>query len=389
MTSSTKALASAVVLAVSATFAQAQTQGVSDTSVTVGMISDLSGPLAVWGVPATNGATMRFDEQNAAGGVHGRQITFRVEDMQYQVPLAIRATNRLVQRDNVFAMILGVGTAQALSSFEITDRAGIPNVLPMTGALAMAEPYHPLHIAYISSYRDQASAAIRHFHDRDQVQRVCLQTQASECGEEVTTGVQLAVTDLNLDLVHVGTHRTSETEFAGAATALRNANCDLVYLGTTGRDTIALYVTLRQLGVTVPIVGNMVSYLPVVAQAAGGAMEGFYVVSPLVIAEWDDGDAFRRDFHTAYLARFGEEPAIQAQVGYVGADLAIRAMDAAGRDLTVEAFMAGMESLQDIADPFGESAVSFSREKRFGINDQSLMQVQASTWVVLERQLPF
>jgi len=389
MKSATRIIASALAIAASATLAQAQTQGVTDTSVTIGMISDLSGPLASWGVPATNGATMRFDEQNVAGGVHGRQINFRVEDMQYQVPLAIRATNRLVQRDNVFAMILGVGTAQALSSFEITDRAGIPNILPMTGALAMAEPYHPLHIAYISSYRDQASAAIRHFHELDQVQRVCLQTQTSEYGEEVTTGVQLAVDDLGLELVHIGTHRTTETEFAGAATALRNANCDLVYLGTTGRDTIALYVTLRQLGVEAPIVGNMVSYLPVVAQAASGAMEGFHVVSPLINAEWDDGDAFRRDFRDTYAARFGDQPAVQAQVGYMGADLVIRALEVAGTDLTVDSFMAAMESLQDIPDPFGGSSVSFSREKRFGIDAQALIQVQNSAWVVLQSELPF
>jgi branched-chain amino acid transport system substrate-binding protein len=389
MISAPKTIAAALAIAASATFAQAQTQGVTDTSVTIGMISDLSGPLASWGVPATNGATMRFDEQNAAGGVQGRQISFKVEDMQYQVPLAIRSTNRLVQSENVFAMILGVGTAQALSSFEITDRAGIPNILPMTGALAMAEPYHPLHIAYISSYRDQASAAIRHFQSAGQLQRVCLQTQTSEYGEEITTGVKLAVESLGLELVHIGTHRTTETEFAGAATALRNANCDLVYLGTTGRDTIALYVTLRQLEVKVPIVGNMVSYLPVVAQAASGAMEGFYVVSPLIIAEWDDGDAFRRDFRDRYVARFGEEPAVQAQVGYLGADLTIRAMEVAGKDLTVDSFMAGMESLQNVPDPFGGSAVSFSREKRFGISDQALMQVQNSAWVVLERGLPF
>lgn len=389
MPSVPRAIAAALAIATSATLAQAQTRGVTDTSVTFGMISDLSGPLASWGVPATNGATLRFDEQNAAGGVQGRQINFRVEDMQYQVPLAIRATNRLVQRDNVFAMILSLGTAQALSSFEVTDRAGIPNVLPMTGALAMAYPYHPLHLAYISSYRDQASAAVRHFHDRDGVQRICLQTQTSEYGEEVTTGVQLAVEDLGLELVHIGTHRTSETEFAGASTALRNAACDLIYLGTTGRDTIALYVTLRQLGVTVPIVGNMVSYLPVVAQAASGAMEGFYVVSPLINAEWDDGDEFRRDFLATYVSRFGEEPAVQAQVGYVVADLVIRALEIAGSDLTVESFMEGLESLQDVPDPFGGSTVSFSREKRFGIDAQALMQVQNGAWVVLQRELPF
>ena len=389
MKRTTTLIASAMALLASATFAQAQTQGVTDTQVTLGMISDLSGPLASWGVPATNGATMRFDEQNAAGGVNGRMINFLVEDSQYQVPLAIRAANRLVQRDEVFAMLLNLGTAQTMATFEITDRAGIPNIMPMTGALAMAYPYNPLHIAYIASYRDQAVAAIRHFHETDNVQRICLQTQASEYGEEVAAGVESIVADLGLELAPIGTHRTTETEFAGAATALRGENCDLIYLGTTGRDTIALYVTLRQLGVEVPIVGNMVSYLPVIAQAAGGAMEGYTVVSPLINAAWADGDAFRAAFHATYVERFNDEPAVQAQVGYTVADLVICAMETAGDDLTAETLMAGIEGLQDIADPFGGSAASFSAEKRFGIDELALIQVQSSNWVVLQTQMPY
>ena len=40
----------------------------------IGTYTDLSGPLAVWGVPSVNGMRMRIDEANAAGGVHGRKI---------------------------------------------------------------------------------------------------------------------------------------------------------------------------------------------------------------------------------------------------------------------------------------------------------------------------
>ncbi|MFA7432721.1 MAG: ABC transporter substrate-binding protein [Gemmobacter sp.] len=382
------ALAAAALVAV-ATGAEAQTRGVTADTVIIGSHSDLSGPLASWGVPATNGARMRFDEANAAGGVHGRKIDFRVEDTQYQVPLTVRATNRLVQRDNIFAMLLGAGTAQSLASYEITDRQGIPNVFPLSAARSMAYPTHPLHISYFASYQDQAIGAIRYFHERDGVGSVCLQTQSSEYGEEVTDGVRSAAEELGLEISMIGTHRTTETEFAGAATAIRNANCDLIYLGTTGRDTIALYTTLRQMGVTVPMVGNMVSYLPVVAQAGGGEMEGLYVTSPVADANWNDGNAFRTDFIARYRAAHNEDPTVQTQAGYLSADLLIRGLEAAGPDLTAEGLMAGIEGLQDIADPFGGLSMSFGAEKRFGVDSLFLIQVENSAWVVREQNLPF
>ena len=61
-------------------------RGVTDTDITIGSHNDLSGPLAIWGVPMINGMRMRFAELNEAGGVHGRKVDFRVEDAQYQVP---------------------------------------------------------------------------------------------------------------------------------------------------------------------------------------------------------------------------------------------------------------------------------------------------------------
>lgn len=127
-------IASALAASAFAVQAQAQTQGVMADKVIIGTHTDLSGPLASWGVPATNGARMRIEEFNAAGGAHGRIIDFKVEDTQYQVPLTVRATNRLVERDKVFAIILGAGTAQSLASYEVTDKLGIPNIFPLSGA---------------------------------------------------------------------------------------------------------------------------------------------------------------------------------------------------------------------------------------------------------------
>ena len=47
--------------------------GVTDTEILFGTHTDLTGPIALYGVESVNGVQMRFDEVNAAGGVHGRQ----------------------------------------------------------------------------------------------------------------------------------------------------------------------------------------------------------------------------------------------------------------------------------------------------------------------------
>ena len=59
------------------------TPGVTAHEIVVGTISDLSGPIALLGVPVRDGMLMRFEEANAAGGVHGRRIRLAVEDAGY------------------------------------------------------------------------------------------------------------------------------------------------------------------------------------------------------------------------------------------------------------------------------------------------------------------
>ena len=70
-------LAATAATAMMASFTQAE-QGVTDTEVLVGSNNDLSGPFAAFGAPATKAAQLVFDEVNANGGIHGRQIRFVV-----------------------------------------------------------------------------------------------------------------------------------------------------------------------------------------------------------------------------------------------------------------------------------------------------------------------
>ena len=97
------AVAGTLALLASFTGLRAQTvRGVTDTEIVIGTYTDLSGVTVAWGVNNSNAIRMAFDEVNARGGIHGRRIRYIVEDNQYQVPRSIQASNKLINRDNVF-----------------------------------------------------------------------------------------------------------------------------------------------------------------------------------------------------------------------------------------------------------------------------------------------
>src|SRR5712692_4484597 len=136
-------LVGAVALA-GAAMAQKETRGVTKTEIVLGMHTDLSGPAATYGVSSSNAVKMRFDEANEMGGIHGRKIKLVVEDTQYQVPRAVQAGAKLINRDRIFAMVAGLGTPMNNALFKDQFDAGVPNLFPLSAARSMYLPFHQL-----------------------------------------------------------------------------------------------------------------------------------------------------------------------------------------------------------------------------------------------------
>ena len=367
-------------------------RGVTDDTIVIGSHTDLSGGLAIWGVPLANGIRMRFEEANAAGGIHGRKIKFIVEDSQYQLPVAVKATNKLLNVDNIFLMIGSMGTPMNIALMPRMFEANVPSLFPLTAAVQMHEPLHPMKFNYFVSYRDQIRGGMAHMINRHGFTKVCLQYVASDYGHENEVGFDQAVEELGLEVVYKGQHKGAETDFVGTITAIKNSGCEMLVLGPLVKDTILIYSTARDAGWDAPIISNMVSYVPQVAAAANGVTEGLYASASFFVPDFEAeiaAGSWIGQWAQQYADRFGEEPAPQSVIGYVEGDLVVRALQEAGADLTLQKVLAAIENISSYEDPFGGPSLSFSPTKHQGGDYLTLYQVQNGKWEVVEKSVPF
>src|SRR2546430_589684 len=136
MSKSFKALGLAVgALALTHLPAAAQTkvtnQGISADEIVIGTHQDLSGPIKFWGVPVSNGMKMAVEEINAAGGINGRKIKLVIEDSGYDPKRAVLASQKMVERDKVFAMVGPMGSPTVLASQDVLFDAGVLQLFPL------------------------------------------------------------------------------------------------------------------------------------------------------------------------------------------------------------------------------------------------------------------
>ncbi len=365
--------------------------GVTDTEVVFGTHTDLSGAIAIWGVGVLNGARMRFDEVNEAGGVHGRSIRYIVEDTQYQVPRAISAANKLINRDKIFAMLMAVGTPTNNAVMQTQFRAGVPNIFPGTGARAMVEPFERLMFSQHGTYYDEIRAGVKYFVENQGKTTPCVMYLNNDYGLEILEGAQDQAAEMGIEIAETAAHKITDSEFTASVIRLRNAGCDLVMLGSVHRDTILILEAARKLGYEdVAWVGNNAAYGQVIADQESGAGEGYYAFVHMGKIYEDDETLpeEQRDWMRRYRERYGEEAGLPAMEGYRGADLVVVALERAGRDLTRDGFIEAMESINDYTDIFGYSVV-FGPNDHKGVDESALSVVRDGRWVTLDTSIRY
>src|SRR5580658_6836961 len=359
----------AVLASMALTFpAVAETRGVTDSEILIGTYTDLSGVTAMWGVNDVNAYRMAFDEANNAGGINGRKIKYIVEDMQYQVPRAVQAANKLINRDNVFIMVGDAGTPMNNATMPEQVAKGVPNMFPLTSARSMYEPLNHFKFGLAASYYDQMRAGVKVFVEQHHSKAICGMSQDTDFGRDVMDGAQDQLKAMNLTLVAQTLHKPTDTDFSASVAKLHDANCDLILLGTIARDTVQIISAVNKIGWKVEMLGQAASYDEAVAEMPGGGSEGFYSMAPILFATADDPRPVVQAFVRKYKALYGKDPNFAAQIGYSAAELTIQALRNAGKDLTVDSFVTGMESIKDWQDKFGAPPMTFSATKHQGSN---------------------
>lgn len=360
----------------------ADTKGVTDDSVIIGGAHDLSGIFAPFSVPAVKGAQHYFHQVNAAGGVHGRKIEYVVEDHGYQIPKAMQAANKLINRNGVFSTMLNLGTPHNIAMFKMMDPKGIPNTSPLSAARQMAEPLSPTKFAGTPAYYDQVTAQLGYLIEEEGRDGFCAMILPTDFGEEIREGMHEELEARGLPFLAESSHKPDEKDFAGALGKLHKEGCKTIGLALGVSQAITAVVTADKMGLKdMSFFFTSAGFLPVTAGALGqqGVTLTVYAGAgyPDVTQRMDVPEV--RAWADDFTAKTGDKPEIAAMLGYSAALTVVKALEAAGPDLTHESFIKGMESL-NYFDTVGGFHVDYGPEDHVGGEDIFISEVAGGKW---------
>ena len=120
----------------------AQHQRASETSqrtIKIGQTMPFSGPASSFG-SISKAESAYFEMLNATGGVNGRKIEFIALDDAFSPPKAVEQTRKLVESENVLAIVGSMGTSVNVAISKYLNTNKVPQLLSASASEKLNDP---------------------------------------------------------------------------------------------------------------------------------------------------------------------------------------------------------------------------------------------------------
>jgi ABC-type branched-subunit amino acid transport system substrate-binding protein len=350
------------------------TPGITDTSILVGTHMPLTGPASAGYSKIAPATKAYFDYVNAAGGVNGRKITYKIMDDTYNPATTQQVVRELVLQDKVFAVLNGLGTPTHTGVLDFLKTNRVPDLFVASGSRSWNQPQkYPGTFGFNTDYTVEGKILATYVKQTYAGQKVCFLGQDDDFGRDALAGVEKILGPVTSSQKYV----TSNPNVGPQMGAFKQAACQVVMLGTIPGFTALSIGTAAKIGFKPKFVVFQVGAdYGTVAKSLGAAaplLDGVVSSNYLPLSN-DDSSPWIQLFKKINTqnngnADFDNNIVYGMAVGY----LFVQALQAAGKDLTREKLIEAVEK-GGFQGP-GLAPLRYSKDNHSGYGGMQLSKI--------------
>lgn len=356
-------------------------------TIRLGAFAAITGPVPFYSM-IEHSTDAYFKDRNANGGIKGWKIEYVIRDDAYDPANSLAATRRLVEDDQVFALVVPNGTANCVAILPYTRAKGIPVIAPSGGSpkLVAASNSFPL----LPDYALSAASSARYAIDTLKAKKIGLIWLNEELGLRAKFGAELYLKGRGMQLV-------ADAPFDVSASDLTS---QVQHVTSAGVDTILLFGSNSQLASGLRSAaasgwkGNWFAPFfvadPSTYDLAGKLLDGVYFSSWLLPVDTDRiaVTTYRKAIQKYYP---NDKIGVFGLNGWTGGALFAagfeRLLDS-GKPITRANLIDQMNTLQNI--PVGATgAVSFSKGDHRGTHAECVIRASGGKFAVAQDFQPY
>lgn len=337
--------------------AHAAEPGVTADSITLGQSTPLSGPQGDVGEDLVRGAKVYFDALNAKGGVNGRKVVLVSKDDVYDPKKTVANVEAFLAANDTLATFNVFGTQNNEMILPIAQKAGLPMLMPYSGAPSIRKTDYKGLFNLRASYADEVDKLIQHLSTIG-FKKIAIAYQNNSYGKEVLNAAVAALERHNLKPVATASVEIDASDAAAATTKLLGAQPDALLLGLVGKPSLDVIkdVNLARKGLQMygPSPLASASNIKALGQDAVGL-----TVSQVMPFPQNMSVPVVREYQQAMKAAGFNDFTHLSLEGYIDAKVATEGLRRAGKDLTRESLIKAMQSIQSY--DVGGLEISFNK----------------------------
>lgn len=313
--------------------------GVSEDRILFGQSAALSGPAAALGQGMRLGILAAFEESNGAGGVHGRRLELVSLDDTYEPELAVANTRRLIEEEQVFALVGAVGTPTSNAAEPLASAAGVPYVGPFTGAQFLRSRSRPMVINIRASYFQETEEMVERLTSDLGVSRIGILYQDDSYGLAGYEGLRRALARRGMEIAGAGTYTRNTVAVKTAVLDLSRDRPEAVVIIGAYRPVAAFIRWARRIGFDAVFIN--ISFVGSKPLARELGKDGTGVLVTQVVPFPDDASLpLVGGYHRALSHHAPEaDPGFVSLEGYIVGRFLVDALLRTGREITRNGFL--------------------------------------------------
>jgi ABC-type branched-subunit amino acid transport system substrate-binding protein len=344
--------------------------GVTKDKIILGSFLPLQSGLAAGATQMKEGCDAYFKSVNESGGVNGRKIEWIVENDSYNPQQTAAVVKKLVDRDDVFALVSTLGTVTAVAVLPFLAQRGVPIVNPAGGHMLLNKPTDKNVFGILPMSSEIGESMVDFAVTKLGAKRIAIFFQNDQFGKDQRDGAVAALKKLNMEPVAEASYVPSDVDVSAQAVAIKQADPEVVILGVIPKHGALFVKEAQRLGWKPKMVGHNTVADPVVLDLAGAeALEGVYVNLMTAVDSMDTPAVKKAN---EILAKYYPQtkPGYYPYLGMAGGIIIIEAIKRAGNDLTRAKLISSLEGLghfePGVLPPIDWSATYHGGPKSFG-----------------------
>jgi branched-chain amino acid transport system substrate-binding protein len=282
--------------------------------VKLGVVDNLTGAAASYGISHVEGIRLAVEEVNAAGGIKGiGKIEAIIEDDATKPTEAVNATNKLITRDKIDFLMGSCSSSTTLAMVPIHTRLETINLNSCSSSkLITAQGSKWI---FRTQYRsDRTAGFVGEFALKELgAKRIGVMNDTNEYGRAAADAAVEHLKKMGHPPVTHENYNSGDKTFSAQLLKFKQLNVDTLAFFGYYQEAALILKQAKQLGVSLKVVSTDVLHSPVFIELAGDDANGVFVTTAFTK---DSEDPRAVKFTEAYKKRWGRDPTGQSAMGY-------------------------------------------------------------------------